>query len=262
MFYYRDGGEENHETIPRADGADHGSRFGYRPGHGRAFRQRGGRRRLRRREREGRGRDGGRPSAPQGGEALGLVCDVSKPPSVDETFAKALDRYKRLDVLANVAGVGGFRRLTETTLEDWNRTIGVNLTGTFLICQKAIASHPREQRRHHQRGLGGGAQVAPLQRRLLRVQGGRRHDDQGARRRIRAQGRAHQLRLPGRRRDADDSAVPTAGRGQARGARIASCRSGAWGSPRRSPATIAFLASDDAAYINGSAIVVDGGMIA
>src|SRR4029079_5344500 len=70
----------------------------------------------------------------QGGEALGLVCDVSKPASVDETFAKALDKYKRLDVLANVAGVGGFRRLTETTLDDWNRTIGVNLTGTFLTC--------------------------------------------------------------------------------------------------------------------------------
>src|SRR5689334_21461406 len=68
----------------------------------------------------------------KGGEALGIACDVSKPASVDETFAQALERYKRLDVLVNVAGIGGFRRLTETTFEDWNRTIGVNLTGTFL----------------------------------------------------------------------------------------------------------------------------------
>src|ERR1044071_9643517 len=73
-----------------------------------------------------------------GGEALALTCDVSKPASVNETFDRALERYKKLDVLANVAGVGGFRRLNETSLEDFNRVIGVNLTGTFLTCQRAM----------------------------------------------------------------------------------------------------------------------------
>jgi meso-butanediol dehydrogenase/(S,S)-butanediol dehydrogenase/diacetyl reductase len=74
-----------------------------------------------------------------GGEALAVTCDVSNASSVEDMFRKTIERYKKLDVLANVAGVGGFRRLTETTLEDWNRVIGVNLTGTFLTCQKAIS---------------------------------------------------------------------------------------------------------------------------
>ena len=43
-----------------------------------------------------------------------------------------------LDILANIAGVGCFKPTGALTLDEWNRTIAVNLTGTFLMCQHAL----------------------------------------------------------------------------------------------------------------------------
>lgn len=75
-----------------------------------------------------------------GGEAIafdGNVCDESTTKSVVEG---TLAEYGRLDVLANVAGVGHYRHLQEESLSDWNRVVGVNLTGTFLMCRDAMGA--------------------------------------------------------------------------------------------------------------------------
>ena len=50
-----------------------------------------------------------------------------------------LTAMARLDVLANVAGIGFSRRIGEVTPEEWRRVIDVNLTGTFLLSQAALA---------------------------------------------------------------------------------------------------------------------------
>ncbi|HEY8089076.1 MAG TPA: SDR family NAD(P)-dependent oxidoreductase, partial [Polyangiaceae bacterium] len=73
-----------------------------------------------------------------GGDAVALPCDVTSPGAVTEAIAGAVQRNGGLHVLANVAGIGFFRRTTETTLEEWNRMIAVNLTGQFLTCKEAI----------------------------------------------------------------------------------------------------------------------------
>jgi len=196
-----------------------------------------------------------------GGEALAVKCDVSQAPSVDELFKKAIERYKKLDVLANVAGVGGFRRLTETTLADWNRTIGVNLTGTFLTCQKAI-SHILETKG----AIINVASVAGLKShpfsaaycaskggivtmtKALAVEYGRK----GVRINCLCPGGVEtpmiqQFQLP-------EGANPSVLQ------RIMPL--GRMGQPPEIAGVIAFLASDDATYMNGSVVVVDGGMIA
>jgi NAD(P)-dependent dehydrogenase (short-subunit alcohol dehydrogenase family) len=67
-----------------------------------------------------------------------VVCDVTDPVSCDAAVAATLARYGRLDVLVNVAGIGGFRSVTEVPVEEWRRVIDVNLTGTFLLSQRAI----------------------------------------------------------------------------------------------------------------------------
>jgi NAD(P)-dependent dehydrogenase (short-subunit alcohol dehydrogenase family) len=73
-----------------------------------------------------------------GGAATAVHCDVTDPASASAAVAHALETFGSLDVLANIAGVGAMASTRTLTLADWNRTIAVNLTGTFLMCQAAL----------------------------------------------------------------------------------------------------------------------------
>jgi len=72
-------------------------------------------------------------------ESLFVQGDVSKPADVDAAFAQAVERFGSVDVLFNGAGLNLFKPLAEITEEDYDRTMGVNVKGTFLCCQRAIA---------------------------------------------------------------------------------------------------------------------------
>src|SRR5712671_2214476 len=69
---------------------------------------------------------------------LALHCDVSDANAVAAAMAAESRRFGRLDALVNNAGVAVFAPLLETSDEDWNRVLAVNLTGPFL-CTKAAA---------------------------------------------------------------------------------------------------------------------------
>ena len=73
-----------------------------------------------------------------GGIASAVHCDVTDPASVTASVGHAVDTFGGLNVLANVAGIGALASTRTLALEDWNRTITVNLTGTFLMCQAAL----------------------------------------------------------------------------------------------------------------------------
>ena len=73
-----------------------------------------------------------------GAQAEALVCDVSDPAAVDATVRATLDRFGRIDVLCNIAGILRFANTHEMPLADWSRILEVNLTGTFLMCQAAL----------------------------------------------------------------------------------------------------------------------------
>ena len=66
------------------------------------------------------------------------ACDVTDPDSVAATVSEVMRRHGRLDVLANVAGIGLARRIGDLTLDEWRRVLDVNLTGTFLLSQAAL----------------------------------------------------------------------------------------------------------------------------
>ena len=70
-----------------------------------------------------------------GGTALGVQLDVSSEASAEKLAQAALESYGRIDVLVNNAGIGLYTPLVETTLEQWNHVLAVNLTGIFL-CSK------------------------------------------------------------------------------------------------------------------------------
>ncbi len=73
------------------------------------------------------------------GEAFAVPADVSDPASIKALFAKAKERYGRLDVLFNNAGIGAPAvPLEELPLDKWQAVVATNLTGLFLCTQEAI----------------------------------------------------------------------------------------------------------------------------
>ena len=75
-----------------------------------------------------------------GGEAISVAVDVSDEVEVKSAIAACLAAYGRIDVLANVAGIGRFQISSEESIEEWDRIVRVNLTGTFLMCREALPS--------------------------------------------------------------------------------------------------------------------------
>lgn len=73
----------------------------------------------------------------QGGDAIFVQCDVSKKAEVDALVAKALERYGTIDIVVNNAGVNHSANFFDTTEEDWDWVMSVDLKGTFLLSQAA-----------------------------------------------------------------------------------------------------------------------------
>lgn len=70
-----------------------------------------------------------------GGNAVGVQADVTLERSVTALVETVTGREQRVDVLVNCAGITVPKAAMELALEEWNRVIGVNLTGTFLCCR-------------------------------------------------------------------------------------------------------------------------------
>ncbi|HMJ15491.1 MAG TPA: SDR family NAD(P)-dependent oxidoreductase [Polyangiaceae bacterium] len=70
--------------------------------------------------------------------ALALSCDVSNEAAVQAVVEQVVARFGKLDVLCNIAGILRSDHTHELKLDDWQRVLSVNLTGTFLMCRAAI----------------------------------------------------------------------------------------------------------------------------
>lgn len=66
-------------------------------------------------------------------------CDLAESGDVDALFVAAKERFAHLDLLVNNAGMGIFRPVDETSLDDWERVMAVNARGTFLMSRQAFA---------------------------------------------------------------------------------------------------------------------------
>jgi meso-butanediol dehydrogenase/(S,S)-butanediol dehydrogenase/diacetyl reductase len=76
--------------------------------------------------------------AEQGGQIEGRLCNVTQRNECAEAVQHAIDRFGRLDVLANIAGVVRFAHTPTMSEADWNLVLGVNLSGPFFLSQEAI----------------------------------------------------------------------------------------------------------------------------
>ncbi len=72
-----------------------------------------------------------------GGEAVCFKMDVSDAKEINSVFDKTISAFGRLDILVNNAGVFIPKLALDMTEEDWNKTININLKGQFLCAQRA-----------------------------------------------------------------------------------------------------------------------------
>ncbi len=79
-----------------------------------------------------------------------IECDVSKEEAIQRMVEQTVDRFKALHVLVNNAGIGVYKTVLETSTEEWDRCLAVNLRGVFLCSKYAIP---------HIKASGGGAIV-------------------------------------------------------------------------------------------------------
>ena len=80
-----------------------------------------------------------------GGEAIAVQADVSQSEAVDNLIKQTLDKFKRIDVLVNNAGITKDTLLLRMKPEQWQAVIDLNLTGVFL-CTKAVSKTMIKQR--------------------------------------------------------------------------------------------------------------------
>ena len=200
----------------------------------------------------------------KGGEALAVKCDVSKKEEVDNLFEKTIEKFGRVDVLVNNAGIAEFKPFLEMTEQEWDRTLDINLKGYFL-CAQAAAKEMAKQKSgvivniasvamgqvgvgflnivHYCASKGGIAamteamalELAPYNIRVNAI----------------APGMIETPMLDPIKQD------PKAMEGI-----LARVPLGRMGKPEEIADLVVFLASDKSSYITGSIIIIDGGWLA
>jgi NAD(P)-dependent dehydrogenase (short-subunit alcohol dehydrogenase family) len=97
----------------------------------------------------------------QGGQAFAIRADVRIPADVERMVSAVIDRYGRLDLLVNNAGIQVVAPLLDLTEEDWDRVIDTNMKGCFL-CTQAAARRMRTQGGGGIINIGSGCNKVPF----------------------------------------------------------------------------------------------------
>lgn len=201
------------------------------------------------------------------GEVEPHLCDVTSLGAVDAMVAACIERFGRVDVLVNNVGGSAKGGPVELDEETWNRQVDVNLKSVYLTC-KAVLPHMAE------RGSGaivntastsgirwtGSAQAAYAATKAGVIQFSRvvavQYAPKGVRVNTVVPGQLHtpmvEVRLAGQRMGGDVEALLAS--------RVRRIPLGFMGDGRDTANAALFLASDEARFVTGTEIVVDGGM--
>ncbi|MBW4661876.1 MAG: glucose 1-dehydrogenase [Drouetiella hepatica Uher 2000/2452] len=197
-----------------------------------------------------------------GGNGRAVALDVTQEQQVAQTIAMVVEHFGQLNVLHNNAGVSVLKPITETTEADWDFLFGVNLKGMFFGCKHAIPYMVQQ---------GGGVIIntaselaivgQPLYSAYCATKGGvlaftRALSVEWASKGIRINAVCPgPIKTPMLNAEFELAANPDA----ERAATIQSIPVGRLGVPEDIAKVALFLASDDAEFVHGAAIVADGG---
>lgn len=200
--------------------------------------------------------------ARQGGTAEACACDVTRWDQVQAAVEAARGIYGRLDAVINCAGIVRSRSIAETSEEEWNEVLGVNLTGSFLLTKAAMTAMRKQG--------GGGSIVHTASRMAIRIkeQRGAYAPSKGGvlalTRMAALEGAPHGIRVncvcpgfidtPMTRNDGTPAQVQAAFDGWNQ-----VCPLGRAGRADEVARVMLFLASAEASFITGVALPVDGG---
>lgn len=202
-----------------------------------------------------------------GGVAMAVQADVSQEGQVQAMFDAVLGAWGGLDILVSNAGIQKDAAITEMTLAQWNAVIGVNLTGTFLCAREAARAMIRRGIRPAVSRAAGKIVCISSVHEVIPWAGHVNYAASKGGMKLFMQSLAqelapHRIRVnsvaPGAIQTPINRAAwqtPTALKSL-----LALIPYGRIGQPEDIGRTVAWLASDDADYVHGQTIVVDGGM--
>ena len=195
-----------------------------------------------------------------GCRASAVIADISNPDAVEQMYADTMENYETLDGIVHCAGIGVERTILETTREEWDRIIAVNLSGTFF-CAQGAAKIMAKQRygRIVLMGSAAGERGGTGRTAYGASKGGVSAITRVMAVELAELGITVNALAPGAIETELVSRMHDAETREAYCSRIPTNR---YGSPTEVAATAVFLVSEEAGYINGVIMPIDGGFMA
>jgi NAD(P)-dependent dehydrogenase (short-subunit alcohol dehydrogenase family) len=194
------------------------------------------------------------PRSSNGAHALGAACDVSIEADVERVVGFALNEFHRLDIIVNNAGVMIFKPLEEQTREDWRSVLEVDLLGAFYFTRQAFLK---------MRDGGAIVNIASIHAvettPLVSAYAAAKAALVSLTRSSALEGAARKIRVNAILPGAIDTPMLWENPNVKSG--LEKIDRGMVGKPDDVASVAAFLASDEAAFVQGASVIVDGGRL-
>lgn len=196
--------------------------------------------------------------AAQGGQALGVAADVSRAEDAERLVKACLERFGRLDILVNNAGITRDGLVLRMKDGDWSDVLAVNLNGAFYCARAALRAILKQKQGGRIINIGSvvGSMGNAGQANYVTSKAGLIGLTKALAREVAAREVTVNLVAPGFIETDMTTNLPDAVKETYRG----QIPLGRFGTAADVAAAVAFLASDEAAYITGQVIHVNGGM--
>ncbi len=192
-----------------------------------------------------------------GGQGMALRLDVTDPRMAEDTAKRVYDTYGRIDILVNNAGIYPFKPFLEMTFDDWYKVININLNGTFNVT-RAVVPYMVKQK------YGRIISISSVAGNIMGFTGLTHYSASkagivGFTRALALELARYGITVNAIAPGAVRTPTTQAGGEEQMKMMMQVIPLGRLAEPEDIASTVAFLASDDASYITGALIVVDGG---